>query len=490
MQFISFEFTIFLPIVFILYWLVFNRINTRSSNIFLIIVNYIFYGWWNWKLCFLLFGVTTVTYSAGVLMTYLRENDKNYDTKKRVQNPIWWIHFLTIILCIGTLGIFKYYDFFVESLSEILSLAGIKVSLSGLNLILPLGISFYIFQSLTYTIDIYQLKIKHTKDIFAYFAFMSFFPQLLSGPIGRASSLLPQYEQKRIFQYDLAIRGCWQILWGLFMKVCIADRLSVYVDAVYENIALHNGASIALAAVLYSIQIYCDFAGYSLMAIGIGCLFGIKLDENFHQPYFATSIGDFWRRWHISLSKWFRDYVYIPLGGNRVGVYRNYFNLFVTFLVSGLWHGAAWSFVLWGALHGVYQILDKMCKKNLPTLNIKKPIKDAVGIIVTFILVTIAWIFFRLTDISMAFKAVNKIFTQFGGGGLYTNLTTMVYGGISLVLLIIVEILLEKNKLCSDSILYNKRRFVIIRYITAILLSLWIISAGVFGGGQFIYFQF
>ncbi len=484
MQFISFEFLLFLPIIFLLYWLVFNRLRwTGWANLFIVVSSYIFYGWWNWKLCFLLFGISTITYAAGWLMGHLRNTNPEYEERHKLKNPIWRVHFITIVVCVGTLGVFKYCDFFIQSFVDALGCVGIEASIAPLGLILPLGISFYVFQSLTYTIDIYQRKLVPTKDVVAYFAFMSFFPQLLSGPIGRASRLLPQYEQKRKFQYDLAVSGCWQILWGLFMKVCVADRLSLYVDAVYGNLAIHNGTSIALAAIFYSIQIYCDFAGYSLMAIGVGRLLGIRLDENFRQPYFATSIGDFWRRWHISLSSWFRDYVYIPLGGNRVSESRNYFNLFVTFLVSGLWHGAAWSFVLWGALHGIYQVLDKMRKKYLPSLGLGKSVKNVVGTITTFVLVTIAWVFFRLTDVSVAFEAVGKMFTSFGMP--YTDLTTMTYGCLSLVLLLLVDYLLHKG------VLINKRGVGIVwKYAAAVVLSLWIIAAGIFGGGQFIYFQF
>ena len=359
--------------------------------------------------------------------------------------------------------------------------------MSILNLILPLGISFYIFQSLTYTIDIFMRKIEPTKDIVAYFAFMSFFPQLLSGPIGRASRLLPQYENKRKFDYNLAISGCWQILWGLFMKVCVADRLSVYVDTIYGNLAMHNGTSVALAAIFYSIQIYCDFAGYSLMAIGVGRLFGITLDENFRQPYFAKSIGEFWRRWHISLSTWFRDYVYIPLGGNRVSEGRNYFNLFITFLVSGLWHGAAWSFVLWGGLHGVYQVLDKMRKKYLPKLGLPTLFKDSIGVIVTFVIVTIAWIFFRLTDINMAWDAIIKIYTS--AGMPFVDLPTFAYGLSSIAILLGVDFLINRNNK-GRNIMQRGVFYTVLRYVLALMLTFWIISTGIFGGEQFIYFQF
>lgn len=487
MLFTSFQFVLFLPIVFLLYWLVFNRLGTKTSNLFLIAASYVFYGWWNWKICFLLFGVSTITYGAGYLMSHLRNTKPECEKGKKISNPIWWINIATIVLCIGTLGLFKYGDFFIQSFVSAFSFVGLNLNVSTLNLILPLGISFYIFQSLTYTIDIYQRKIENTNDIVSYFAFMSFFPQLLSGPIGRASRLLPQYENKRKFDYNLAISGCWQILWGLFMKVCVADRLSVYVDTIYGNLAMHNGSSVALAAIFYSIQIYCDFAGYSLMAIGVGRLFGIRLDENFRQPYFAKSIGEFWRRWHISLSTWFRDYVYIPLGGNRVSEGRNYFNLFITFLVSGLWHGAAWSFVLWGGLHGIYQVIDKLRKKYLPKLGLPVVIRNGVGVVVTFVIVTIAWIFFRLTDISMAWMAVEKIFTSVGMP--FVDLPTFAYGFSSIAILLLVDYLIFKQE-SSLRIVKQGFLYVSFRYILAVVLTLWIISTGIFGGGQFIYFQF
>jgi D-alanyl-lipoteichoic acid acyltransferase DltB (MBOAT superfamily) len=488
MLFTSFQFVLFLPIVFFLYWLIFNRTNTKISNLFLIVASYIFYGWWNWKICFLLFGVSAITYGAGYLMTHIRKTNPECEKGKKINNPIWWINFATIGLCIGTLGLFKYGDFFIQSFVSAFGFIGINLNVSTLNLILPLGISFYIFQSLTYTIDIYQRKIEHTNDIVSYFAFMSFFPQLLSGPIGRASHLLPQYGNERKFDYNLAISGCWQILWGLFMKVCVADRLSVYVDTIYGNLAMHNGSSVALAAIFYSIQIYCDFAGYSLMAIGIGRLFGIKLDENFRQPYFAKSIGEFWRRWHISLSTWFRDYVYIPLGGNRVSEYRNYFNLFITFLVSGLWHGAAWSFVLWGGLHGLYQVLDKIRKKYLPKIGLPTILKDSIGIVTTFAIVTIAWIFFRLTDINMAWDAVVKIFTSIGMP--FVDLPTFVYGFSSIAILLSVDFLINRNHNKESNATKNSGIFTVFRFAFALILVFWIISTGIFGGGQFIYFQF
>lgn len=274
------------------------------------------------------------------------------------------------------------------------------------------------------------------------------------------------------------------------MKVCVADRLAIYVDTIYGNLGMHNGTSVALAAILYSIQIYGDFAGYSYMAIGCGRLFGIGLDENFHRPYFADSVGDFWRRWHISLSTWFRDYVYIPLGGNRVSHIRNYFNLFVTFLVSGLWHGAAWSFVFWGGLHGIYQIVEKIRKTFLPSLHFNQYLKQIIGILITFVLVTVAWMFFRFSDVNLAFQAVKKIFTEFGTP--FIDKITLGFGLLSLMVLVIAELVSEYGLFRRPGSVIFRGGYgrLISHYIGAIILILWIIAAGVFDGGQFIYFQF
>ena len=491
MIFTSIEFAIFCPIVFLLYWLAFSRLGIKVSNLFLIAASYVFYGWWNWRICFLLFGVTVITWLCGYGMDYCRRVNPRCEDGSRWKNPVFELNLIAILFCLGILGVFKYYDFFSDSFAALFTLFGQDIAVSRLGLFLPIGISFYIFQSLTYTIDIYKRNLEPTDDIIAYFAFMSFFPQLLSGPIGRASRLIPQFKAKRTFDYDYAVSGCRLILWGLFMKVCVADRLAIYVDTVYGNIAMHNGTSVALAAVFYSIQIYCDFAGYSYMAIGCGRLFGIGLDENFHRPYFAGSVGDFWRRWHISLSTWFRDYVYIPLGGNRVSRLRNYFNLLVTFLASGLWHGAAWSFIFWGGLHGIYQILDKLRQLLLPSLHINRYLKRIIAIPVTFVLVTIAWIFFRLTDINLAFLTIGKIFTEFGMP--FIDKTTLGFGLLSLAGLIVVESISEYGLFRRVGLKffggggYNR---LVTNYIGAVGLTLWIVAAGVFDGGQFIYFQF
>lgn len=483
MIFTSIDFAIFFPIIFLIYWGLAVNSGVKIRNLFVIIASYVFYGWWNWKACLLLFSISLVTWLCGYGMDYYRNKTPEVENKSKYKNPVYLLNLLSIIFCIGVLSFFKYCDFFIDSFVDFFSLLGKRISINPINIILPIGISFYVFQSLTYTIDIYRRKISHTDDVIAYFAFMSFFPQILAGPIGRAYKLIPQFQNKLFFSYDFIVSGVRQILWGIFMKVCVADRLSIYVDTIYNNLNMHNGGSVALAAIIYSIQIYCDFAGYSYVAIGCARMLGFSLDENFSRPYFANSIGDFWRRWHISLSTWFRDYVYIPLGGNRVSLLRNCFNLFVTFLVSGLWHGAAWSFVFWGAIHGVYQIIEKLRKKFL---HINLQVKNGFNVLFTFILTTIAWIFFRITDINTAFQALSKIFYDFGIP--FVDSATFIYGGLSFILLVSIEVMFEYKKL---KFLYSpKKKYFIIRNIGAIGLILWIIATGVFDGGQFIYFQF
>lgn len=483
MLFTSIDFAIFFSVVFFIYWLIAINCGVKIRNLFLIVTSYIFYGCWNWKACFLLFLISIATWLCGYGMDYYRNINYDIENKSKYKNPVFLLNILSIIFCIGILSFFKYCNFFIDSFVDLFSFLGKSISINPVNIILPVGISFYVFQSLTYTIDIYRRKISHTDDIIAYFAFMSFFPQILSGPIGRAYKLIPQFQNKKKFSYDFIVSGVRLILWGLFMKVCVADRLSIYVDTIYNNLNMHNGGSVALAAIVYSIQIYCDFAGYSYIAIGCARMLGFSLDENFARPYFANSIGDFWRRWHISLSTWFRDYVYIPMGGNRVSLLRNCFNLFVTFLVSGLWHGAAWSFVFWGSIHGIYLILEKLRKKFLP-INFR--VKNSFKVFFTFILISLAWVFFRITDINIAFQALSKIFYDFGIP--FVDSATFIYGGLSFVLLVSTEIMIECKK---ASFLYsNKKRDFIIRNIGAISLILWIIATGVFDGGQFIYFQF
>lgn len=484
MLFNSIDFAVYLPVVFLLYWLVFNRVSVKVSNLWLVLSGYVFYGWWNQWACLLLFGVTLVTFVAGYGIGVVRTNHPEEVNKKRTHRRDFWLHIAAIVINIGLLGVFKYADFFIRSLADTVSLFGQELSVTTLGILLPIGISFYIFQSLTYTIDVYTGKMQPTKDVIAYFAFMSFFAPLLAGPIGRASSIVPQMQSKRTFDYEKSLSGCRDLLWGLFMKTCVADRLAIYVNAVYGNLEFHNGTSIFIAALFYSIQIYCDFAGYSLMAIGSARLFGIDLMENFRRPYLATSMGEFWRRWHISLSTWFRDYVYIPLGGSRVKECRHYFNLFVTFLVSGLWHGAAWTFVFWGGMHGVMLIIEAWKKRHLPDLTIKRPVLQTVNIAYVVLFATVAWMFFRLPTFGDTWSALGKIFTSVGKP--FVDTPTIVMGVMSLMILVAKDLSNEYK----PQIKFLNSHHIAVSMTAAVCLTIYILLFGVLDGGQFIYFQF
>ncbi len=470
MLFNSFTFLIFIIVAFLLYWLLFNRFGKSVSNGYLIVISYIFYGWCNWTLCFLLFVWTFITWLVGNGI----EKCKGKDNKKGANG----LSALSIVAGIGVLVYFKYTNFFIDCFATVFG-----TTANHLDIILPLGISFYTLQMLTYTIELCRGTIKAEKNPVTYFAAMNFFPPLLSGPIGRAKDLLPQFNKERVFDYDLVATGFRNILWGLFMKVVIADRFGLYVDAVYGNIDQHTGTSLFVAAIAYSIQIYCDFWGYSLMAKGVAEMFGFRLIQNFKRPYFATSLREFWSRWHISLSTWFRDYVYIPIGGSRCSKGRSYFNLIITFLVSGLWHGAALTFCIWGLLHGVMQVLEKI-------LNLHKVEKKGFFITlfrmgVTFLMVTLAWIFFRMPTFGDAITAINKIVTQ--PGALFVDSNTLLQMAIGFAILVAKDII---DEYCPGkfNLMTNHRLWV--RMTTYVALIMSVLLFGVLDGGQFIYFQF
>ena len=339
MLFNSIEFALFLPIVFLLYWFLFQR-NLRWQNLFIVGVSYLFYGWWDWRFLVLIAFTSFCSWGSGLLIQRYRHR------------PLAkLVHITNITLNLIILGVFKYYDFFVTSFATIF-LDGQTDGLL-LKIILPVGISFYTFQALSYSIDVYRENLKPTRDIIQFFAFVSYFPQLVAGPIERATNLLPQFEKPRAFDYSQAVDGMRQILWGLFKKIAVADSCAVYVDHVFAAYQSQGGLSLAVAAVLFAFQIYGDFSGYSDIAIGTSKLFGIKLMRNFNNPYFSRNIAEFWRRWHISLTTWFRDYVYIPLGGSRVSKAKVVRNTFVIFLLSGFWHGANWTFIAWGIFHAL-----------------------------------------------------------------------------------------------------------------------------------------
>ena len=477
MLFNSFAYLVFFPLVFILYWL-FTSKNVKIQNVFLLAASYFFYAWWDWRYLSLIILCSGVNYSAGILLM-----------KTNIQKYRRLIIYVCCIVSLGVLGVFKYYDFFITSFADLLGSLNINLHLRTLNLILPVGISFYTFHTLTYTLEVYKGKFTSTKDIVSFFLFVSIFPLAMAGPIERATNLLPQLYKKRIINYAEITAGLKMILWGFFMKVAIADRLSIYVDAVYNNVPNHSGSSLMLATIFFSFQIYCDFAGYSSIAIGCGKLLGFNFIKNFNRPYLAVSVADFWKRWHISLSTWFRDYVYIPLGGNRCSPTRNYYNLMVTFLVSGLWHGANWTFVVWGGLNGLYQIIGKLFtsikgkfRKKL-SFPEKGKIKIVFNVITTFILISFTWIFFRANSMNEAFLIIKKIY-QFEG----TLFTTKIGYGVILVLILIISDILQERNSGVHFFLDNKHR--VIRYITYLTLVLIILLIGVFDGSQFIYFQF
>lgn len=473
MTFTSVEFLIFFPIVFLIYW-TFGR-NKTLQNVLIVVFSLLFYGWWNWRFLGLLLITTLTCFYAGAI---IQEVENNRKIRKLVLVSV-------IIINLGILFFFKYYNFFVNSFVDAFNLFGSHLSVSTLNLILPVGISFYTFSALSYSIDIYQRKIVATYDLLAYCAYTMFFPSILSGPISRADKQLPQYFELRKFSYEKAIMACKLILMGAVMKLCLADRLGIYVDTVYSNIIQHNGTTLLFSSILYTIQIYTDFAGYSLMAIGCGKLLGIDLQTNFVRPYFSRTVTEFWRRWHISLTTWFRDYIYFPLGGNRVSKIHWMFNTMVVFIVSGLWHGAAYTFLIWGALHGICMIIERLIYgRKIKEIENKLTCANILRILLTFSIVSFAWIFFRAANLSDAIEIITKIFTS--NGTLFVDIETLSLALLSLII-VFVHDLTQEYKL---QIRLLDSRYRVVRYVTTIFLLCYIIGFGVLNGGSFIYFQF
>ena len=394
MLFNSLDFAIFLPVVFLLFWFITK--TRKTQNILIVLASYVFYGWWDWRFLTLILFSTFIDYSIGLRMAKMEAFPK--------RKILLWIS-LTVNL--GLLGFFKYYNFFIDNFITAFSFFGQDFQADTLNVILPVGISFYTFQTLSYTIDVYRKQLEPTRDFIAFTAFVSFFPQLVAGPIERATKLLPQFFKKKTFNYAQSVDGMRQILWGLFKKVVIADNCGAYADLIFNNSEWYSGLTLILGAVFFAIQIYCDFSGYSDIAIGTGRLFGFKLMQNFAFPYFSRDIAEFWRRWHISLSTWFRDYLYIPLGGSRGSTAKVVRNVFVIFLVSGFWHGANWTFVIWGGLNALYFLPLLLFGKNRRNLDVIgehsfPSFREIVGMVGTFSLTVVAWIFFRAESVSHA----------------------------------------------------------------------------------------
>jgi alginate O-acetyltransferase complex protein AlgI len=469
MLFNSIEYLIFLPIVFLIYWLL--KSNFKSQNILLLISSYVFYGWWDYRFLSLIIFSSFLDYYVGLKI----DAAKGQKLKKR------W---LLVSLCsnLGLLGIFKYYNFFADSFATTMSNVGWEVNDLTLNIILPVGLSFYTFQTLSYSIDIYRGQIKPSKDIVGFFTFVSLFPQLVAGPIERASNLIPQIENKRNLNVTLIKTGIFQIFIGLFRKVAIADNLGVYVDSVYANQDIHNGSTLLIATVFYAFQIYFDFSGYSDIAIGSAKLFGFNFNRNFNFPYFSKTLTEFWRRWHMSLSFWLRDYLYISLGGNRKGVAITYRNLLLTMLIGGLWHGSSWNFIIWGGIHGIFLSLEKY---TFSALKIKT--FNAFGYIYTFIVVLISWVFFRAPDLPTAASIVGKIF-RFNFDPLFIG---DINAFVNALLLLSLGVLIDLKIFRSDSSLedYGVRFSVVkLSFIVSILILMLCLFYST--AENFIYFQF
>ncbi|RED45363.1 D-alanyl-lipoteichoic acid acyltransferase DltB (MBOAT superfamily) [Winogradskyella eximia] len=469
MLFNSLEYLIFLPVVFIIYWLLKN--SYKKQNILLLISSYIFYGWWDYRFLSLIIFSSFLDYFVGQKI-----EDAIGDKNKK--------HWLLVSLFsnLGLLGVFKYYNFFADSFASTMSNIGWEVNDLTLNIILPVGISFYTFQTLSYSIDIYRNQIKASRDIVGFFTFVSLFPQLVAGPIERASNLIPQIERKRNLNITLIKTGIFQIFIGLFRKVAIADNLGIYVDSVYSNYEIHNSSTLLVATIFYAFQIYFDFSGYSDIAIGSAKLFGFKFNRNFNFPYFSRTLTEFWRRWHMSLSFWLRDYLYISLGGNRKGIIITYRNLLLTMLIGGLWHGSSWNFVIWGGIHGLFLSLEKY---TFSALNIKT--FNAFGYIYTFVVVLVAWIFFRAPDFHSASTIITEIFSFDYGPLFIGNINAFV----NAVLLLLIGFLIDLKIFRSDVSLeeygtrFSSVKLSIIVSIIILMLCLFYSTAE-----NFIYFQF
>jgi alginate O-acetyltransferase complex protein AlgI len=405
MLFNSLQYAVFLPVVFLIYWFAANK-SLNLQNTFLLAASYFFYACWDWRFLFLLLFSTFLDFLTGIRIA--REKTRNY--------RLFWL-WLSIAVNLGFLGIFKYYNFFAVSLAELASHAGIYLNPRTLDVILPVGISFYTFHGLSYIIDIYKNRIEPERNFIVYGLFVSFFPLLVAGPIERATHLLPQLKRQRTFDYGKTVDGFRQILWGLFKKIVIADTCASFSNTVFENAAAMPGSAHVLAAIFFAIQIYGDFSGYSDIALGTARILGIDLLRNFAYPYFSRDIAEFWRRWHISLSSWFRDYLYIPLGGSRVPMWKKIRNIFIIFLVSGFWHGANWTFICWGALNALYMLVPVISRTNRNNLDIIAKGRlmptpgELLSMITTFALTVLAWVFFRADTVGTAVEFIGKVFS-------------------------------------------------------------------------------
>ncbi|WP_264535031.1 MBOAT family O-acyltransferase [Flavobacterium sp. N1736] len=483
MFFNSITFAVFLPIVFFLYWFIFNKTKS-TQNALLIVASYYFYSCWDWRFLFLLVFSTFLDYYTGIQI----EKGKSERSRK------FWF-WLSIIVNLGFLAVFKYYNFFADSFSHLLNSAGFKASPILLEVILPVGISFYTFHGLSYVIDIYYKRIKAEYNFVDYSLFVSYFPLLVAGPIERATHLLPQVKVKREFDYSNAVDGLRQVLWGLFKKVVIADNCAYYANLAFDNPDSNSGSTLVLGVIFFAFQIYGDFSGYSDIAIGISKLFGIDLLRNFNYPYFSRDIAEFWRRWHISLSSWFRDYVYIPLGGSKGSKFTQIRNVLIIFIVSGFWHGANWTFIVWGLLNALFILPSVFFKTNRNNLDLiakersYPTFKELIQMTRTFAIICFAWIFFRAKDLNTAFSYIKRIFSS----SLFTipRFDSKPISIKILLMLILFLLIKEWTSRSHSYALYMKdskspySRWALY-FLIFILISIW----GVTAKTEFIYFAF
>lgn len=471
MLFNSTQFLLFFPVVCLLYYCIPAR-HRRSRNVLLLVASYYFYMSWEPTYVLLLLTSTFTTYIAALGI----EHSRTKRAKKR------WL-FASILSNLCILFLFKYFNFIGSNINDIFRASGLALTIPRFDLLLPVGISFYTFQALGYSIDVYRGTTKTEHDFLTYALFVSFFPQLVAGPIERSNHLLPQFRQQHHFDYDQAMTGLKYMVWGYFLKLVLADRCAIYADAVFNNVSHHNGSSFALASLLFTFQIYGDFAGYSLIAIGTARLLGFHLMNNFRCPYFSCSVGEFWHRWHISLSTWFKDYVYIPFGGNRVGKARNYTNLLITFLLSGIWHGANWTFIFWGALHGVLLCIEKFFGIQHQYIGFRKIVHCGA----TFVILCITWMIFRANSLADIMTICTRTIDVWG-----TPFVQDVGWGVLLTSFMAIAMVIGKElteEYCWSTVNRLKAK-PIFQYIGIALLLAVISLFGVFGDNQFIYFQF
>ena len=495
MLFNSIEFLLFLPAVFLLYWFVFDKLISKSKlqlhlqNAFVVVASYVFYGWWDWRFLILIAITSFCSWISGIMIQ--RVNVEKFTDNKVIIRKRKLITAINIVINLAILATFKYYDFFVTEFARLFHMSADGLLL---NVILPVGISFYTFQALSYSIDVYRCKIEPTRDVIAFFAYISFFPQLVAGPIERATNLLPQFLKKREFGYNTAVDGCRQILWGLFKKIVVADNCAVVVNQVFDDYANMPASMLLIGALFFTFQIYGDFSGYSDIAIGTAKLFGIKLMRNFNVPYFSRDIAEFWRRWHISLNTWFRDYVYIPLGGSRTTKAKVIRNTFIIFLLSGFWHGANWTFIVWGAYHALLFLPLILLGRNRKYTNtvaegkLLPSVKEICMMLLTFLLVVVGWIIFRAENITDAWQYITSLFSTEIWRASYTIFqypTNFCF----IVIMLVVE-WLQREKKHGLEMGFTKK-YSCLRFIACLIVFIVIVMWLSSGEGEaFIYFQF